>query len=53
MREKRNNNITYIFEQFDIIVDVRNEIDVYFIPKNFRKDTTKEEIHKAIDICKM
>ena len=53
MRENRNHNIIYIFEQFDIIVDDRKEIGIYFIPKNFREVATKEEIHKAINICKM
>lgn len=42
----------YNFKKFDIVVEDRKSLGLYFIPRNFRDVTTKEEIHNAIDYCK-
>lgn len=43
----------YNFDKLDIVVEVKEGLGLYyFIPKNFREVTTKEEVHKAIDYCK-
>ena len=42
----------YNFKKFDIVVEDRKSLGLYFIPRNFRDVTTKEEIHNTIDYCK-
>ena len=42
----------YNFKKFDIEVDDRKSLGLYFIPRNFREVATKEEIHNTINIIK-
>lgn len=43
----------YNFDKLDIVVEAKEELGLYyFIPKNFRKCATKEDVHNAIDYCK-
>ena len=46
-------NMIYNFDKFDIVVDAKEALGLYyFIPKNFREVATKEEIHNEINIIK-
>ena len=43
----------YNFDKFDVEVEAKEALGMfYFIPKNFKKVATKEEIHNAINIIK-
>ena len=42
----------YNFNDFDIEIEYREGHALYFIPRNMKRPITKEEVHKAIDICK-
>ena len=42
----------YNFNDFNIEVEYRKGLGLYFIPRNMKRPISKEEVHNAIDICK-
>ena len=42
----------YNFDGFDIEVNYRKGLGLYFIPRNYKRIVTKKEVHNAIDYIK-